>query len=464
MSGFLDKVTEYCKANRIDLKNRKVVAGVSGGADSTALLLVLLHFRETLNVTPYVVHINHMLRGKDADADEEFVRDLCEKNGVSFTSVRKDVAALAKEKRISTEEAGRAVRYEAFGKVLEENGADYIAVAHNLEDQAETVLFRLFRGTGIDGLAGMTPQSGKIIRPLLAQKRSEIEKFVAESGISFRTDASNLTREYSRNRIRLDILPVARNYINSASAEHIHELSEKAAEASEFFAFELKKAWNSAVSVKPVNVSGKEGENNPAEITISVSRLLLNHPYLQKELIRLALSELAGRKKDITAVHVAEVMKLIRMQTGRKISLPYKMTAEKSYGNIILSKREGVDKAPSPDSGIELSVRDYAKTDEIPKNKCTKWFDYDKINGNCEVRFRREGDYLLLANGHGFSKKPLNRFFIDRHVPSEERDRIPLLACGSHVLWVVGYRATEACLIDEDTKKILEAKIATEAL
>lgn len=479
---FPEKIHKYCTANGIKLKGNGVVAGVSGGADSVALLLVLLYFREKYGVRPYVVHVNHMLRGEAADEDALFVEDICRKNDVPFTLIKEDVNKLAKREKLTVEEAGRKLRYEAFENARKTSGADYIAVAHNMEDQAETLLFRMFRGTGIEGLAGMMPKSGYIIRPLLSVKRSEIEEYVNACGMQFRTDATNFEREYSRNKIRLDILTEANKEINFASTEHLYELSKKAADAADFFRSELHKAWEKAVVNETDtgqkghpcgNPSEKKGEirgGNPERLQLLVTELKALHPYIANELVRLAISTVTGKKKDITAKHVSDVLRLADCQTGRSTDLPYGLIAERSYETIVIRQKN--EKTCSRNTGqdrffgqmLQISTREFVRSDEIPKNEYTKWFDYDKIGHIYEVRYRRDGDYLLLAKDGGFVKKPLNRFFIDRHVPAQERDKIPLLASGSHILWVVGYRATEACLIDEKTKTILEAKIAMEAL
>ena len=217
MQQILEKqVKEYCDRHQMLERGDRVVLGVSGGADSVCLLFVLLALRRELDLQLHVVHVNHGIR-IEAGEDAAYVSALCEAHQVPFYLYEKDIPALAKEWSCSEEEAGRRVRYEAFEEVLRQQCCQKIAVAHNSNDRAETMLFHLFRGTGLTGLAGIRPVRGQIIRPLLCVDRAQIETYLTEKQISYRHDATNDCDDYTRNKIRHHILPYAEQEIVKGS-------------------------------------------------------------------------------------------------------------------------------------------------------------------------------------------------------------------------------------------------------
>ena len=202
------KVLSYVNQHHMLTQGDGVVAGVSGGADSVCLLFVLRKIQESLGGKLYVAHVNHGLRGEEALADQEFVRRLCEEWQLPFYLKSVKLREIARERKLSEEEAGRLVRYDFFRKVAEETGAAKIAVGHNANDHAETLLFHLIRGSSLKGLAGISPVQGAVIRPLLCVKREEIEQYVKEKGLHFCMDKTNLEDTYTRNRIRHKLLPL----------------------------------------------------------------------------------------------------------------------------------------------------------------------------------------------------------------------------------------------------------------
>ncbi len=239
----LDKVLEFIKKEQLVQAGETVAAGVSGGADSICLLSVLYALRERLGIRLAAVHVNHGIRGAEADRDEAFVRSFCKERGIPCLVYHRDVPRLVKERHLSEEEAGRMVRLLCFREAMEELGAGTAAVAHNRDDNAETVLFHLFRGSGLKGLAGMAAKtefpgeaSGKtggfLIRPLLDCSRQEIEDYLKKQETGFCTDSTNLSEAYSRNRIRLNILPQAR-LVNTDAVLHIVQAAKIAGKLEE---------------------------------------------------------------------------------------------------------------------------------------------------------------------------------------------------------------------------------------
>ncbi len=467
-----ERVKRYCAANRLIEQGDRIVAGVSGGADSMCLLLVLCSMKQEYGLTIHVVHVNHCIRGNSADEDEAYVKNFCESRDIPFHVVREDAIELARTKKYSVEEAGREIRYRTFDRICRELGADKIAVAHNIQDQAETMLFRMFRGTGLKGLKVMQPVSGNIIRPLLGITRSEIETFLNGEQVVFRQDETNFEDEYSRNCIRKHILPVATESINPASVQHLYELAQQCTEAADFIETTVKEACETAVRIRD------------DIYYIDIAKLGLLHPYIRGELILHVITLAAGRKKDITGKHVEAVLQLCKNNSGKRVNLPYMLTAVRNFGEILVKKsceRENVNstgQAEPPDREacnielseiyenkiielkeinmmLKLSIIEYKKNTPIPKNRCTKWFDYDKIRDTIQIRHRMEGDYLKIAQG----KKSLKKYFIDDRIPLEERDRVPLLADGAHILWVCGHRTTEGCKVEDSTQRVLVAEL-----
>lgn len=445
-----------------------VIAGVSGGADSVCLFDVLLALKEEIPFTFCVVHVNHGIRN-DAGEDAEFVRRLCSEHDIAFTLIEEDVPAYAAAHHLSEEEAGRCLRYRAFACVNESlyGGRAKIAVAHNQNDRAETVLFHLFRGSGLHGMCGIKPVQGNVIRPLLCVSREEIEAYLLERGISYRTDSTNAGDGYARNRIRHHILSYAEKEIFPGSTKHISRTADMLTQAAAYLDAQTKEAYRACVRKE----SGADGES----VTISADAFVRLHPYLKGSLIHHCFSELTPAAKDIASVHVESVCALFGRQTGRVLTLPYGITAERIYQGVRLGRRTCLEKKEAcadiqvvleGESGkvrfgghifsyrVFSCAENKAILQTIPKNNCTKWFDYDRIKKPIVIRYRRTGDELAI-NASGDTKS-LKKYMIDEKIPSKERQRIPLIAQEGHILWVTGYRISEAYKVTADTKRVME--------
>lgn len=445
--------------------NDKIVAGISGGADSTCLFFILLELRDQYNLEIFVVHINHGIRGGAAQNDSDYVEGLCKEHGVSFELVAADIKTLALQNGTSEEEEGRNVRYQAFYKALNKNKADKIAVAHNKNDQAETVLFNLFRGSGMNGLVGIRPVRGQIIRPLLCIERGEIETYLAERNILYCTDATNSETCYTRNKIRLKVLSYVTEEINVKAVNHIGETTVMLKEIEAY----VKK--NAEISYKQI-VTKKSGQ-----YSFQTEKFLKEDIVVQKAIIQKILEELAGQLKDVTKEHITMVLSLLQKQVGKVVHLPYGIVAVRGYEDIWLYKASSIvltetKVTPVIEANIPgtyyieqikqfIEIKLLAMTEEkikiIPQNGYTKWFDYDKIKNTVLLRTRQEGDYFQIDKRG--SKKKLKAFFIDNKIPKENRNSIPLLADGSHIIWIIGHRISEAYKIDKNTKKILCVKL-----
>ncbi len=442
------KFVEFIKQNELFIQHDNLVVGVSGGADSVCLLHLLCKLRKEMPLNLCVVHINHLIR-KEAGEDALFVEKLCREYDIPFYLKEADVITLSKEWNMSTEEAGRKVRYDAFRQAL--NGREgKIVVAHNQNDVAETVLFHLFRGSSGVGLTGIRPKNGDIVRPILCFGREEIEKYLEENNLSYCIDKTNLTDDYTRNKIRNHILPYVDKEIVTGSVSHIYKTAALLAEQEEYICMQVtKELSNEACFEKKDNV-------------YVVDRAYLEGlpVFMQKRLIYELIQGLSGSKKDITAKHIESVLSLLQKQGMKFVSLPYNLQAKTQNDKLIIeSKLKTPQKAENSVSldnakGFTFQVISGKMPDTIPEKTYTKWFDYDKIDGVLAVRTRREGDFFYTHGGA--HKKSLSRYFIDEKVPMDKRDEILLVADGSHILWIVGMRISDYYKITDKTKTRIE--------
>lgn len=466
----LKTVQKFIDKHNMIQKGDRIVVGVSGGADSVCLFHVLLGLTPEYDLTLFVVHVNHGIRGTEAEEDEAYVKELCLAHNISCDLIKADVKALAVREGLTEEEAGRKVRYEAFYDCFHKNKCNKIAIAHNRNDNAETILFHLFRGSGIKGLTGIPAVREEIIRPLLDTGREEIEGFLGENGISYQTDKTNLTQDYSRNKIRHQIISFAQEEINKRAIEHIVGASKKLTEIDCYLDKNISSAYDTAVTYLEYN--------NAYEINIE--KLRQEDPVIQKGIIRKSLMGLSNWLKDVEALHIELILELAEKQVGKVINLPYGILAARDYHTITLKiapfqyKNKEDSKSlevpgwqpleipgevtiPQTNQILHIKLIKYKKSMIIPRNGCTKWFDYDKIKNTVLIRTRQEGDYIQIDSAG--SRKKIKSLFIDEKIPKEKRDLLPLLADGAHIMWVIGGRISEAYKVNEDTKVILEINL-----
>lgn len=472
-----EKMKKYIDKYNMIQKSESVIVGLSGGADSVCLLFLLIRYMHELNGENgheflKAVHVHHGIRGAEANRDMEFVQNLCKKEGVELFTKLYDVPAYSVKHRISTEEGGRILRYQFMQDIAKklERSTVKIAVAHNCNDNAETVLHNLCRGTGLKGMGGIMPVNGNIIRPILCLSRDEIESYLSEKKINYLIDSTNQKVEYTRNRIRLNVIPLLQKEINRKSLEHINNASENVKEAEDF----LKKITNQ-VYEKVVYT-----DNN--YICMRKDALVSIEPYICKRVIREAVFRIAGKMKDITQIHIDDIVLLMDSEPGKYIQLPYSIIIKNDYTRLILMKKEcndiqkdysnvetiinqpGKYKLKGYDYSFEISDIFFESLSETVKflenniknqeNLYTKWIDYDKIKTIVCLRYRMSGDYLTVDSKH--SHKKLKSYFIDNKISQIERFKIPLLADGSHIIWVIGHRISDEYKVTESTRHILK--------
>ena len=535
----IDRIYNYMTVNNMIEEGGRILAAVSGGADSMCLLEALRELQPRAGLQIKVFHVHHGLR-ESADGDLDYVASYCERAGIPFEAVYVDAAGFAERHGLSVEEAARQLRYEALEKAADQwdreqlskrehmpeckdlpdqetpasgqNGNCRIAVAHHMEDQAETVLFNLVRGSRLTGLRGMLPVSGRIIRPLLTCSRREIEEFLAARGISWREDETNEDVRYSRNLLRRRIIPLLEQ-INRGAQEHIARASEEAAEAEEFLRAETEKA---AEECRIHRECGTHGERRIREEcgtheksstyggsidVVSIPKLLRYPPLIRRRVVYSVIADLAGRKKDLRDKHVQAVLQLAQKNGNGQLDVFGGVRVEKVYDRLLFyaenTANEAVECHVTPagrapeESHSELPSTASAYSRRWPMDageyRCrvfdfdgdmaavsrklyTKWLDYDKIGAFPSFRTRRSGDRITLDESG--RSKTIARYMIDAKVPAQLRDRIVLPTLGSEILWIPagaveapdhetgsssdGGRINAAYMVSDQTSRILE--------
>lgn len=441
----MKKVIEFIKENNLIKENDNIILGISGGADSVCLLYIINEIRDTFSLNITAVHVNHSIR-ETAGRDEAFSKELCEKLGISFVSYTIDCPKIAEEHKLSLEEAGRNERYRLFeetGRKSYGEGGFKIAVAHHMDDLAETLLFNLSRGSGINGLSSIKVKNGCIVRPLLCLTRKEIEEYLSENGISHIEDETNSDDDYARNRIRHNIIPEL-NEIAPGAVKNMGRTASQLGEIEDYLTIKTDELWDKYAEKSEEGILIKEG-------------MIKEHPAIVKRAIHRALIEVAGRARDIASIQIEAVYDLLLAKTGHKRDLIYNMEAVRDYAGVMISlKTELSDEEKEAIlSNLTFEIKDRDFSQNIPTDLYTKWFDYDKIRNCPNVRFRQNSDYLTINDRD--EKKSLSDYMINEKIPAKKRDSIPLLTDGDHVMWVVGYRISNAYKVSDDTKKLLVA-------
>ena len=446
-------IEKYIETYHMIKPGDKIIAAVSGGADSVCLLHLLAGLREKYRFDLRAVHVHHGLRGQEADRDSEFTKQLSSGLAVPCRVFYADVRGYAKEHSVSEEEAGRILRYQLLeqeAEAWEKGGTVKIAAAHHGDDNAETILYNLFRGSGLAGIGGILPVRDRIIRPLLCVSRKEILEYLKEYGLEHCEDSTNQTNDYTRNRMRRIILPAVTEEINPQASRHICQAGEKIRQAHEF----IQDAADKWLSVHRDN-------KDPGLIS---DRLLSESEILQSYVLRRILAETAGTEKDLSSSHIDALLDLLSGQTGRRADLPVGIGAVREYAGLRIEKKnriqeEKVSEGAAGSLPLEINVfprGEVQENQEFPKNQYTKWFDYDKIENSLSVRTRRTGDYITIKGG---GKKSVKAYMIDEKIPAADRNSIFLLADGSHILWIIGYRISEYYKISPQTTTILQAEL-----
>ena len=441
----------------------KVIVAVSGGPDSTCLLYILNGLKEELGITIVGAHLNHCLRAVEADKDEEYARKTCKNLNIDFYSRKVDVHRISEEKNISCEMAGREIRYQFFQDLMTDLNANKIALAHNANDQAETILMRIMRGTGIEGMVGIKPVRDKIyVRPILHLSRTEIEKYCELNNIIPRIDKSNLEKIYARNKVRLDLIPYMKENFNPDIINTLNRLSD------------ILKVDNDYLE----NISSEKYKKHcviDEQMVIIGKSAFLEHLSIISRIIRSALLQVNHNLYNFEKIHISNIIELQKHNTGKNIMLPHNIIVENCYGNIHIrmnTKANEINENQYPlivneentinslNKVVKIEVIPRLQFKEIKGNDYIVYFDYDKTEAPITFRYRKHGDRFIPLGMKGSRK--IKDFFMDLKIPKDKRDEIPLICFGEDIGWVVGYRISERFKVSKDTKNILQIRIESE--
>lgn len=452
-----EDVLETVKKNNLIEKNDKIVVALSGGPDSVCLLHVLYRMSKEMNLKVYAAHLNHQIRGLDAYVDSLYVMRICEKLDIPCFIRAIDVPKFCDENKMGLEDGARMLRYDIFEEIRNRVGADKVAIGHNQNDQAETVLMRIMRGTGLQGLRGIEYKRDKnIIRPILDISREEIEKYCEEYELEPRIDSTNLEAIYSRNKIRLKLLPYMEEEFNDNIIESIVRMSNNIKVDSDYINSQVEIAFEEA------SKSYEDG------VYIFTDILKNMHKAIQSRIVIEAIKKVMGNVNSIDKKHIRDVLKLISDdKKSKKINLPKGLFAYRFNDYILISKKK-ID-FENIEFTYNLALNEDIYIDEIDKTFKSKviaadkfdidhmkegyqYIDLGKIKGKLTLRNKRQGDKIRLQGG----TKKIKELFIGMKIPREDRSLVPLIVDESMVVSVCGYRINADYKIDDNTEKILE--------
>lgn len=419
------KVARYIAQKQLLHEGDKVLVAISGGADSVALLRLLV----SLGYTCEAAHCNFNLRGAESDRDEAFVRFLCEELHIPLHVIHFDTIQEATRKHISIEMAARELRYSWFEKLRQECNADAIAIAHHRDDSVETFLLNLLRGTGINGLQGIHPQNGYVIRPLLCLDRLEIISYLQQIGQTYVTDSSNQEDKYLRNKIRLHLLPLIQQ-INPAAKENILKTAAHLAEASLLYQQAVKEACARIMrnDKKAIDIAALLKEQTPQTLLFEILHPLGFNERQTQDIYR-SLKGQAGKCFSAGQWRVVKDRDLLLIEHTQEI----------------------------PPPALNIQTVDNKPGFIIPHDPDIASFDADKLTDPLSIRLWQKGDYFVPFGMKG--KKKVSDYLTDRKFPLLHKERQWVLCCGNDIIWLIGERIDNRFRVDESTRKITIIKI-----
>lgn len=447
---FLKRCRSFCEEYSMLNSGDTVIVGLSGGADSICLLHTLYFLKNELSLRIIAVHINHGIRGDEAKSDAEFSKKICEKLGVDFVLYEYNCPEISKKTGEGLEECGRRLRYEAFFEVLKKYDAQKIATAHNADDNAETVIFNITRGSALKGASGIPPVRGNIIRPILFATRKEIEAFCKDNSLEFVTDSTNLSDDYTRNKIRHRVLPELMS-LNPSYIEAFGRFSRASALTADYISLEAREA------IKKVRTVDNKYKREP---------LLKLHPALLNEVFFLLVEDFTGISPSYS--RLKEIVSTVK--TGGKIQLYSDCFLSADENNICFFKKRSDENIKALN---EIQLNTYSFNGEYGKFavKIEKYtnsskkvnrlvldnlIDCDKIVGIPVLRTRKEGDTFSFTKRK--VTKSLKKLFNEAKIPPEERAYIPLISDDRGVVWIQGFGTNARCKPTAESENLIIAE------
>jgi tRNA(Ile)-lysidine synthase len=478
------RVLQFIRRQELIKSGQKVLVAVSGGPDSVCLLNVLAKLRSDLGFTLHIAHLNHQLRGEEAESDEQYVADLAREMKIPATIEKRDVSSYQIEHSLSLEEAAREVRYHFLAQTAQAVEAASVAVGHTLSDQVETILLHIIRGSGTRGLRGLQPSydlqfSGeqlKVIRPLLEIDRYETGEYCSDLDLMPCLDTSNLSFTILRNRVRQELLPLLETY-NPGISESILRISDIAQDDLAFIEAESEKAWQKIV---------RQEENT---LILDKKGFKLLAPALRRQILRKGIEVLLGTLKDIETRHIEEILKVLRKPAGKQISLPEGLIFSVEYDRYLLSfNPQELDPFPPLEGEYEINIPGETRLpgwqieasviasnaidrgtgvpacdlDPVPGllksvSNFTACFDQKQLGNKIKIRARLPGDRFQPL-GMKESKK-VGEFMQDARIPQTWRPKIPIVFSPNQIIWVAGWRIDDRVKVTGKTRQVLCLKM-----
>ncbi len=465
MKNLDEKFAEFCVRHQLLKKNDYILVAVSGGVDSVVLLHLLVSAATDLQLKLDVVHVNHMIRGKEADRDQAFVEDLSEKYHLQCFSRKINVPKFVAQKGFSSEEEGaRILRFRFFDQVLAEADADSMALGHHADDQVETVLDHFLRGSGLRGLAGMAPKRDQFVRPLLFANRSEIETYATSNSLHYLIDSTNKLPVYKRNRIRFELIPYLKKEFNPGLEEVILRTAAIMREVEDYVTQNAVSAFETCLITQKKN-----------KIILEIDAFLDYFIAIQKYIVYQVLEHFDIYRSHITSQMMDRILILTRQaKSGKRVNVTSEIQALVDHGQFVFHRKtvERVEILVQPGIDYPLGFEDNIFRADVMKisdftgfeaeNRNIEFVDADKLKGQWVIRNFKEGDRFKPLNFSG--EKKISNFFTDEKIPLHLRSEIPLLTCDSGIVWIMGYQINDKFKITQKTKRVLKLQIKRKVL
>lgn len=420
------RIKQYIDNERLFSIGDQILVTLSGGADSVALLRLL----QSMGYNCEAAHCNFHLRGEESDRDEAFVRGLCRKLNIKLHLTHFNTKEVATERHLSIEMAARELRYAWFAEVKERCGAKVIAVAHHKDDSAETMLLNLIRGTGINGLLGIRPRNGDVVRPLLCVNREEVLNYLQHIGQDYVTDSTNLQDEYTRNKIRLNLLPLMQE-INPSVKESLIDTGNHLSDAARLYNKGIEEGKERVLTQKGIAIQALLNEPAPGALLFEIVHPLGFNPAQTKDI----LASLAG-------------------QPGKQfVGKGWRIIKDREW---LLIEREKAEEEHTPSFQLKKDYFDYTADFVIPREKEVACLDADKLKGELTLRKWKAGDAFIPFGMKG--KKRVSDYLTDRKFSILQKEQQWVLCCGEEIAWIVGERTDNRFRIEEGTKRVVLLK------
>jgi len=457
--GFVDRVLSTIRKYRMLTTGDKVLVAVSGGPDSVALLYLLKQLEQVYRLDLHVFHLNHQIRGKEADEDTRFVKEFADGLGVPAVIRSFDVPKLMEREKLSLEEAAREARYRVMEEVVKEIKADRVALGHHADDQAETFLMRLIRGAGLEGLGSIMPVRDHYIRPFIEVTKEDILQYIEYNDLTYRLDASNEDLSILRNRIRHELMPLLVNYNPQFKGSLLKTI-------------ELVREDQSHLDAITDEVFEILADTGTDIVRLPIQGLLAQSVSIRRRLVRRCIRWVKSDLKGIEFKHIETVLEGLKVVPVRvELELPGRIVITTEYEYLVFGKKQlfepqvfesltlsvpGTTQVKALNIEIEADFIDLREL-EFEKNGMVAHIDADKVVGELKVRLRKPGDSFRPFGMTG--EKKLQDFFVDEKVPRRERNTVPIVEADGKIVWVAGFRIDDSFKVTEETKRVLVLKL-----